>query len=114
MVANAEESAVLNFLISNAVPTVLTSNISWYYTSSAPSGEPDFSSSDFQDITNLTNRTSSSMLQFSADRLALTIGNIVQAIGDSVETDQGRYFMSASNPAGESSAFIDLLVDGKL
>ncbi len=101
-------------MISNAIPVVDTSNIRWYYTTSAPAGVPNFHSTDFLEITNLMNRTANSRLRLSADRLTLFISNIVQDIGNSMETDQGRYFIRASNPAGDVSNFIDLVVSGKL
>ncbi len=107
-------SANLTFMISNAIPMVKTSNILWYYTTSAPAGIPNFNSTDFLEITALMNRTANSRLSLSIDRLTLTITNIVQVIGGSLETDQGRYFIRASNPAGDVSNFINLVVSGKL
>ena len=101
------------FRIDQAAPPVETSNIRWYYTARAPSGTPDFTSSNFQDITDLMNRTSRSMLSFSSDRFSLNISNIVQARQTGEETDAGRYFMRASNPAGEDSDYIELIVFGK-
>ncbi len=101
-------------MISNAIPMVDTCNIRWYYTTSAPAGVPNFNSTDFQEITNLMNRTTNSRLRLSTDRLTLFIIIIVQAIGSSMETDQGRNFIRASNPAGDVSNFIDLVVSGKL
>ena len=87
-------------------------NIRWFYS-------PDFvelftDSFQFQEITNLVNRTSVSTLMFSSDRLSLTIGNIVQARVEGEETDQGRYFLEATNEAGVNSSYIDLTVFGKL
>ncbi len=111
---NKGETANLTFMISNAIPMVDTSNIRWYYTTSAPAGVPNFNSTDFLEITNLMNRTANSRLRLSTDRLTLFIINIVQAIGNSMETDQGRYFIRASNPAGDVSNSIDLVVSGKL
>ena len=102
VIANVSESAVLSFHIDNAAPPVMTSDLHWYYTTSAPSGTPDFSSTDFQEITNLMSRTSTSSLSYSDDML------------NDEETDAGRYFLRASNPAGEDSSFIDLVVYGKL
>ncbi len=101
-------------MISNAIPMVDTSNIRWYYTTSAPAGVPNFNSTDFQEITNLMNRTANSRLRLSTDKLTLIISNIVHFIGSSMETDQGRYFIRASNPSGDVSNFIDLVVSGKL
>ena len=112
---NVSESATLRFRIDNAAPPVLTSDLRWYYTGRAPSGEPDFTSSNFLDITNLTNRTAQSTLTYSEDLLTLDIGNIVQALNVSVseETDAGRYFLRAVNPAGEDSNHIDVVISGK-
>ncbi len=112
VVANVSESAVLSFRIDNAIPTVVTSDIRWYYTASTVSGDPDFNSSDFLEITALMNRTSMSRLTYSNDRLNLTVSNIVQALNRTAETDAGRYFLRATNPAGENSNYIDLVVRG--
>ena len=112
--ANVGGSASLTFRIGNAVPAVQTAGLRWYYINIAPSGTPEFSSDDFQEITNLTNRTSMSMLAFSNGGLTLTVSSIVQAIGDVMEADQGRYFLEATNPAGKGSNYIDLVVKGKL
>ena len=112
--ANPGETANLTFMISNAIPMVDTSNIRWYYTTSAPAGIPNFNSTDFLEITALMNRTANSKLSLSTDRLTLTITNIVQSIGSSMKTDQGRYFIRVSHPAGDVSSFIDLVVSGKL
>ena len=108
MTTNVSESATLSFRIDNAAPPVLTSDIRWYYTSRAPSADPDFG--DFLDITNLTNRTSQSTLIYSEDLLTLEIGNTLNVEG---ETDAGRYFLRVFNPAGESSSHIDLVILGK-
>ena len=113
ILANDGESVVLVFTITCDIPPVETSNIRWYYTTSAPSGIPNFNSADFQEITNLTGRTSRSTLTFSSDRLSLTISNVVQSIGGVIETDQGRYFIRASNPAGDVNSFIDVVVRGR-
>ena len=114
VVANESQTGMLSFRIDNADPRVLTSDLRWYYTASTTSGEPDFTSGDFVDITNLTNRTSISTLTYSEDLLNLTVGNIAQALLVGEETDAGRYFLSASNPAGEANAYIDLVVFGEL
>ena len=111
--ANDGESVVLVFNVTASIPSVETSNIRWYYTTNAPSGIPDFNSADFQDITNLDGRTSRSTLMFSSDRLSLTLINVVQSIGGVSETDQGRYFIRVSHPAGDVNSFIDLVVRGR-
>ena len=112
VVGNESESAILMFRIENAIPNVMTSDIRWYYTASTESGVPDFSSGDFLEITNSTSRTSKSTLTFSGDLLTLTVGNIVQARRVGQETDAGRYFLMASNPAGKNYSFVDLVVEG--
>ena len=113
ILANQGAVTTLSFSILGAIPLVKTDDIRWYYTISAPSGIPNFNSPDFQEITALTNRTSVSMLSFSSDRLSLNVSNIVQSIGNVTETDQGRYFLRASNPAGDISNYIDLVINGK-
>ena len=112
VVAVSGGEVTLSFNITNAIPTVQISDIRWYYAANARSGSPDFTSENFQDIIDLMNRTSVSTLHFSSDRLTLRISNIVQAIGNVMETDQGRYFLSVTNPAGERSNFIDVIVRG--
>lgn len=65
------------------------------------------------DITNSTGRTSASTLSFSADLLSLNISNLVQALVAGEETDAGRYYLRASNTAGEDSSSIQLMVFGE-
>ena len=113
ILGNDGESILLVFTVTAAIPIVETTNIRWYYTRSTPSGIPDFNSTDFQEITNLAGRTSRSSLTFSPDRLSLTISNIVQSIGEVNETDEGRYFIRVSNPAGDVNSFIDVVVRGR-
>ena len=108
-VAVSEGNVTLSFTIINAIPDVMTSEIRWYYAANAPAGPPDFTSADFEDITELMNRTTFSSLNFTSDRLTLNIDNIVRAIGNVTETDQGRYYLSATNPAGERSNYIDVV-----
>ena len=111
MITNVSASAVLSFRIDEAHPPVMTSDLRWFYTARASqSGSPDFNSMDFLEITDLKNRTSVSDLTYSDGNLNLTVNNIVQA---GQETDAGRYFLLASNPAGEDSNYIDLTVFGK-
>ena len=112
VVGNHSESAVLSFRIDNAAPPVSISDIRWYYTANTISGTPDFTSEDFMDITNATSVISRSILTFSEDLLILNVSNIVQALQAGDETDAGRYFLRAFNPAGEGSNFIDLVVFG--
>ena len=112
VVGNESESAILMFRIESAIPNVVTSDIRWYYTANTVSGIPDFISGDFLDITNSRSRTSNSTLTFSRDLLSLMVSNIVQARSVGEETDAGRYFLRASNPAGEDSNFVDLVIEG--
>ena len=90
---------------------MIVNNIRWFYSADFT---PLFANGfEFEEITSLANRTSVSTLMFSSDRLSLTIGNIVQARTEGEETDQGRYFLEATNEAGVSSSYIDVVVFGK-
>lgn len=113
VVGNVSQSAILSFRVNNAAPPVMTSDLHWYYTTNTISGDPDFTSSDYQDITNSTGRTSTSTLTFSEDLLTLNVSNIHQALVAGEETDAGKYFLRASNAAGEDSSFIELVVFGE-
>lgn len=116
MVSNLSESIVLSFRIDNAVPSVVTSDIRWYYTDNpyAASDNPDFASCDLTDITSLTMGVSSSVLFYSQDLLTLTINTAQNLVVGGGVTDAGRYYLSASNVAGEDNSFIDLVVLGEL
>ena len=101
---------ILSFNITRAIPLVLVQDIQWVYS-------PGFSETPFGgvgdiDITNLTNRTEKSNYTFSSDLLSLTIRNIAQARREGEPTDRGRYFLVATNPAGNGTSYIDLLVAG--
>ena len=112
IITNETESATLSFTIDRAAPPVMVNNIRWFYSADfAPA--LFFSGFEYEEITNLANRTSVSTLIFSSDRLSLTIGNIVQARVEGEETDQGRYFLEATNEAGVGSSYIDVIVFGK-
>ena len=108
MVSNLSESIVLNFRIDNAMPSVVTSDIRWYYMDKA-SDNPDFASCDIMDITNTTVAVSLSVLTYSQDFLTLTINTVQNLVVGGV-TDAGRYYLSATNVAGEDNSFIDLVV----
>ena len=100
----------LTFSITRAIPSVMVGDIQWIYS-------PDFSERPFDrvgdmDITNFTNRTIKSTYTFTPDLLSLTIDNIAQARRAGEQTDRGRYFLVATNPAGNGSSYIDLLVAG--
>ena len=114
VIGNETESATLSFRIDNAAPSVLLEGLRWFYT-------PDLSINDpfaGQEITNFMNRTTESTLTFSdftgMQYINLTVSNIVQQrLGIDGETDEGRYFLVATNPAGETFSYIDLLVYGE-
>ena len=95
-------------MISRADPLVMTGDIRWFY--SRNFSVSPFSQSD--DITNLPNRTQQSTYMFSMDLFSLTISNIVQARVVGEETDAGRYFLVATNPAGVNYSYYDLVVNG--
>ena len=114
VIGNETENATLSFRIDSAAPPVPLQDLWWFYT-------PDLSINDpfaGQEITNLTSRTTVSRLTFSEftdmQYINLTVSNIVQQrSGIGGETDKGRYFLVATNPAGETFSYIDLLVYGK-
>ena len=112
VIANKSQSAVLSFQINNAYPPVVISNIRWFY---SPNQPPTLHAAGFQflEITHLTNTTMESTLTLSSDRLWLTIQNLVAIQPNDTETDSGRYFLRATNEAGVSSSYTDLIVFGK-
>ena len=110
---NETGSVTLSFRIDDAAPPVLHEALRWFYAANFGS-DPSVR----QDITNLTSRTTSSRLTFSEFTnmryINLTVSTIVQQrSGIGGETDEGRYFLVATNPAGETFSYIDLLVYGK-
>lgn len=112
VIGNENETATLQFRIDNAEPRVQLSGLQWFFSD-------DISQDDdgTEEITNLTTRTgvSSLMTSFSSDGVYfnITISNILQERRDGEPTDEGRYFLQATNPAGTSRAYIDLIVHGK-
>ena len=111
---NETGSATFSFRIDNAAPPVLHEDLRWFYTPDLHIDDP-FAG---QEITNLMNRTTVSRLTFSEftgmQYINLTVSNIVQQqVGIGGETDEGRYFLVATNPAGVNFNYIDLLVYGK-
>ena len=106
VIRNETESATLAFRIDEAVPLVLLQNLRWFYVA-------DLGSDPYvgQEITNLTTRTTGSTLIFSDFTNMRYINLTIVQRGSTVsgETDQGRYFLVATNPAGVSFAYIDLL-----
>ena len=108
-------NATLQFRIDNADPRVLLSGLRWFYSEQRVDS---LSHGTVVEITNRTNRTSESRLvtSFSSDGVYfnITVVNIAQERLGGEETDRGRYFLQATNPAGSSVAFIDLEVYGML
>ena len=114
MIGNETGSVTLSFRIDSAAPLVLLEGLRWFYTPDLRIDDP----SAGQEITNLTNRTTESMLTFSdftnMRYISLIVSNIVQQrLGIGGETDEGRYFFVAANPAGVNFNYIDLLIYGK-
>ena len=114
VIGNETGSVTLSFRIDNAAPPVLLQNLRWFYAANFRIDDPYAG----EEITNLTNRTTESMLTFSnftdMRYVSLTVSNIVQQrVGIGGETDEGRYFLVATNPAGRSFNYIDLLVYGR-
>ena len=112
VIGNETGSATLSFRIDNAAPPVLLQGLQWFYAANF-SSDPSVR----QEITNFTNRTTNSTLTFSdflnMRYINLTVSNIAQRrTGIGGETDEGRYFLVATNPAGVSSSYIDLVVFG--
>ena len=113
VIGNETGSVTLSFRIDGAAPPVLLQDLRWFYVANF-GNDPDAG----QEITNLTNRTTESMLTFSnfSDMryISLAVTNIVQRrSGIGGKADEGRYFLVAANPAGVNFNHIDLLVYGK-
>ena len=113
VIGNETGSVTLSFRIDGAAPPVLLQNLRWFYAANF-SSDPSVR----QEITNLTNRTTVSRLTFSEFTnmryINLTVSNITQRrSGIGGGTDEGRYFLVATNPAGVAFSYIDLLVFGK-
>lgn len=93
----------LSFRIDNAVPQVTSDNIRWIFSG-------DFSASPYDtknlEITGLSTRIGNSIYTFTSDKLSLKISNINQ-------TDEGRYFLLVTNPAGIDYNHIDIIVHGQ-
>ena len=113
MIGNETGSVTLSFRIDNAAPPVLLQGLQWFYAANFRINDPYAG----EEITNLTNRTTESILTFSdftdLRYINLTVSNIVQQRRGIGETDEGRYFLVATNPAGVNFNYIDLLVYGK-
>ena len=111
VITNRGEVAMLSFTIRDAIPPVMIEDIRWIYSSSFSLTPFDNSN---MDITNLSSRILASAYVFSNDQLILnlTISNITQALQANDSTDTGRYFLVATNPAGVTFSYIDLVVSG--
>ncbi len=113
------DEATLLFRIDHADPPVEEANLRWFYSPTTNQTDPlEAGPGDgVLDITDLTNRTSISMLtysQYQKNMVSLTVSNIVQAVDtQQTETDEGRYFLVATNPAGRDVDYIDLIIFGK-
>ena len=106
-------NVILQFRIKNAVPPVTLNGLSWFYSPNTT----NISDPSIIELTNLPNRTTRSQLVSSFSNngtlFSLTVMNIVLARREGDETDSGYYFLQATNPAGTSTAFINLTVFGK-
>ena len=113
LIGNESMNVILQFRIKNAVPPVTLNGLSWFYSPNTT----NFSDPSIIELTNLQNRTTRSQLvsSFSSDGtlFKLTVINIVLARKKGDETDSGYYFLRATNPAGTSTALINLIVFGK-
>lgn len=94
-------STDLHFIIDDAIPDVSPDGISWYFSTSFTELSPD----DASDITDITGDKAPSRYTYSADARSLTISNMNQ-------TDEGRFYIVASNPAGIDFNHIDIIVYG--
>ena len=114
MIGNESMSATLQFRIDNADPRVMLSGLRWFYSERFAD---DISDDGVEEITNMTTRTTGSefVTSFSSDGtyFNITVVNIQQDRLGGEDTDEGRYFLQAINPAGVSVDFIDLIVFGK-
>ena len=93
----------LSFRIDNAVPQVTSNNIRWIFSGDFSTFPNDIKNVE---ITELSTRIGNSMYTFSPDKLSLNISNINQ-------TDEGRYFLLVTNPAGLDYNHIDIIVHGQ-
>ena len=112
-VAVERQTVTISFLVEQAIPPVQPWNLQWLYSSFLNSTSPNG-----DNITNVTNRTLTSSFSFSAfvnsTSISLTITNVQLAGPTGGPTDDGRYFLVATNPAGSSSDYVDLVVEGML
>ena len=107
------QNITLSFLVEEATPAVFPWDLRWLYFSSpllTPYGGGG------EDITNVSNRTLTSSFSFSAfvnsTSISLTISNVLLRGPSGGLTDEGRYFLVATNPAGSNFDYIDLVFTG--
>ena len=93
----------LTFRIDNAAPQVTSDNIRWIFSGDFSTFPNDTKNLE---ITDLSTRIGNSMYTFTPDKLSLNISNINQ-------TDEGRYFLLVTNPAGKDYNHIDIIVHGQ-
>ena len=114
VIGNESMSATLRFRIDNADPRVMFSGLRWFYSGRFAG---DISDDGVEEITNMSTRTTDSELltSFSSDGtyFNIIVVNILQDRLGGEATDEGRYFLQATNPAGVSVDFIDLVVYGE-
>ena len=103
VVAIEDRSTLISFRIDDAAPPVSLDDIYWRF---SPTFSNDPYSSDTVDITGLGTRLGNSVYSFSNDKRSLTVSQLNQ-------TDEGRYFLIAVNPAGEHYSHIDVIIHGK-
>ena len=103
LVAVESMSQLISFRIDDAAPPVSLGDIYWRF---SPTFSNDPYSSDTVDITGLVTRLGNSVYTFSNDKRSLTVSQLNQ-------TDEGRYFLIAVNPAGEHYSHIDVIIHGK-
>ena len=112
LVVIEKQNVTISFLVEQAIPPVQPWNLQWLYSSFFNSTSPNGDS-----ITNVTNRTLTSSFSFSAfvnsTSISLTITNVQLGGATGGPTDDGRYFLVATNPAGSSFDYVDLVVEGK-
>ena len=99
-----EMTAAIHFRIDNAAPPVNIADIRWFFSSDLSTETPY--EAGMMDITMVTTLPTGSLLSYAEDRTSLTISNISQS-------DEGRYFFMATNPAGSSFSHTDIIVHGQ-
>ena len=93
-------TAAIHFRIDNAAPPVNIADIRWFFSSDLSTETPY--EAGVMDITMVTTLPTGSLLSYAENRTSLTISNISQS-------DEGRYFFMATNPAGPNFSQLTLL-----